>query len=135
MTRFLTAAVLLVLAAFLVAGCGGPPSLKDVEQCLKDEKLTVERASSKNDADVKEGVSARSSAESRELTIALAATAKSKDKVKEFTKRFKETTDGLSGQQSAQFQFKSGSDGLYVWAAAGSKDSKKYDAALACVQP
>lgn len=134
MTRLPASLLVLALAALVAAGCGGPPELADVEKCLKEQDLIVERPKDTADTGVTAGISARSKPEERTLTMALAAEARSDKDVDDFHDTFEETKDGLNEQQADAFEFDSGSDGRYVWAVAGSKDSKAYDAALECVE-
>ena len=133
MKRTTIISVLLLCAAVFASGCGGP-DIESSETCLKALKLRVER-SAKGDKEVIDGVSALSDPEDKELLVALAANVENDTKVKEFQARNKDLTTGLSDQKSSEFQFDSGSDGTYVWAVAGSKDSEKFSQARDCVKP
>jgi hypothetical protein len=134
LSRTLTAFIILATAALIAAGCGGSSmSISDVETCLKEAGLTVERAKD-DDPSVIDGVTGITGIEEGKLTVALAAEAKSQEKVDDFKKDNKAFTDKLK-QDNKKFQVVSGSDGTFVWLVGGAKNDKTYEAARKCVEP
>jgi hypothetical protein len=136
--------MLMVLTAMIVAaGCGGSgKDIESVERCLKDMKLSVEK-SPDTDKDVEDGVFATtdlagiaakgSDAKSDEFTFAMAAHVKDESKVGDFQKESKEFAKTASAD--GKLEFKTGTDGTYVWVAGGAKGSDAYRDALGCVEP
>ena len=130
--------LLLLPATLIAAGCGGggTPEIKDVSSCLKELGLMVEQPKT-NDKDVEEGVFATtdiSKGDVKNLTIALAATAKTDAAVKEFEKESKDFAKQDFGGES-KLTVDSGTSGRYVWVVAGAKGSDGFKDARDCVQP
>lgn len=129
--------ILVVLTvSLLAAGCGGP-TIKDVRSCLKGLDMTVEDPPAK-DTDVKDGVFASTDltkGKPSDITIALAAEAKSDKAVKKFRKESESFADALDNGDGPKMSVESGTDGRYVWVVMGSKKQKLYGKARDCVKP
>lgn len=124
-------------AALVISGCagtGGAKEVPDVEACLKKADFETERAG-KDEKEVKDGVSGISGADKDEMTIAIAAIAKSEKDVEKFKKETKSFTEEMTAKDKEKIELESGTDDKYVWVIAGKKDSERYEKARDCVKP
>jgi hypothetical protein len=136
--------MLMVLTATIVAaGCGSDgKDIESVTSCLEGLKLSVE-ASPDDDKDVEEGVFATTDLaalaskdagkEPDEFTFAMAAHVKDVSKVEDFQKESEEFAKTASAD--GKLEFKTGTDGTYVWVAGGAKGSDSFKDARGCVEP
>lgn len=144
MVRSAMFVMVVLFAALLATGCGGDgggdgKDITDVRACLKKLDLKVE-APPQDDKDVEDGVFATTDltkGEPTDLTVALAAVAKSDKAVERFQKESEDFSKTLSvgNGKAGELSVESDSDGRYVWVVAGAKDNDTFTDARGCVKP
>ncbi|MCW2927452.1 MAG: hypothetical protein JWM86_1420 [Thermoleophilia bacterium] len=126
---------LVLVTAVFAAGCG-TPDIKEVRSCLKGLDMTVEDPPAK-DKEVSEGVFGSTDLTKgtpEDITIALAAVAKSDKAVKDFRKESTSFADELESGDGPKLDVESGTSGRYVWVVMGSKKQDTYGKAKDCVK-